>query len=360
MGRARPQPLTDLAPMAADPTTAPRNPTPRGDSATPLALPVPRAAAVNVDVDGLYLYDRIHGHAGTAGNAADFDAARHDPRAWTLGVTRFLDLFDRVGVKATFFCVAQDLAHPDVRAVFAEVVAAGHEVGNHSLTHPYDLSRQSFAAIVSELQRARDMLEQAAGCAVVGFRAPGYVTTPALLDATASTGHRYDSSAFPCPPYQAAKAAAIALYRAMGRPSGSIAEPLPVWFGRAAPYLRRTGGGALVELPIGLVPGVRMPFIGTSVAALGELGWQLQRPLVERAAWLNFECHAMDLCDVDGDGLPSRLRVQPEQRAPLAQRWPRFVRVMEALTRSHTFATLAEWAAAAGGMPTGDSANITE
>ncbi len=313
-------------------------------TAATAALPR-RKAAVNVDIDGLYLYDRVHGRSGGAGNSSGFRPAEHDPRAWTRGVARFLDLFDRTSVRATFFVVAQDLAHPDVRAVLDEICAAGHEVGNHAFSHPYDLSRWPLAAAILELERARSTLEQHTGRAVVGFRAPGYVLSDALVEAVAATGHGYDSSRFPCPPYQAAKALAIGLYRLVGRRSGSIPESPAIWFGPSAPHRVATPAGPLVELPIGVVPGLRMPFIGTSAIALGEAGWLAQRPLLDRAAWLNFELHAIDLCDVDRDGLPESLRVQPDQRTPLSRKWPLLVQILESLRRTHDIRTLAEWAA---------------
>ncbi len=304
-----------------------------------------RRAAVNVDVDGLYLYDRIHGHAGSAGNAADFSARDHDPKAWTKGVTRFLDLFARTNVPATFFVVAQDLAHPDVRAVLADCVAAGHEIGSHSLTHPYSLSRLPAAQMNVELQTARKQLQDATGQAVSGFRAPGYVLSDALLRAIADAGHTYDSSRFPCPPYQLAKAAVIGLYRTQGRPSGSIPEWPNVWFGKRTPYIDRLSDGrALVELPIATLPGTRLPYIGTSLIAMGALGFDAVSPLLARTDWLNFECHAIDLTDHVGDEIPARLAVQPDQRVPLAKKWPLFVRALEQLARHHEVRTLGNWA----------------
>lgn len=303
-----------------------------------------RRAAVNVDVDSLYLYDRIHGHAGGSGNADGFDPARADATIWTRGVPRFLDLFDRVGVPATFFVVAQDLAHPEVKAVLRECVAAGHEIGNHSLTHPYDLSRLSPADMRRELGDARARLEDFCGVAVTGFRAPGYVLSDALLRAVADTGHIYDSSRFPCPPYQLAKAAAIGWYRLRGRPSGSIPEAPARWVAGLQPeLLRLEGGKALLEFPVGVVPGLRMPFIGTSVIALGRPGYLAMSPWLKRARWLNFELHGIDLTDHQGDGMPARLRVQPDQRVPLRHKWPLLLRVMEDLARQHRVRTLAEW-----------------
>ena len=304
-----------------------------------------RRAAVNVDVDGLYLYDRIHGHAQSSGNTAGFLAASHDPTAWTKGVTRFLDLFARCNVTGTFFVVAQDLAHPEVRAVLAECVAAGHEIASHSLTHPYTLSRLPDAAMAAELSNARKQLQDATGQSVSGFRAPGYVLSDALLRAIADAGHTYDSSRFPCPPYQLAKAAVIGLYRAQGRPSGSIPEWPNVWFGKRTPYVDRLADGrALVELPIATLPGTRLPYIGTSLIAMGALGYDAIAPLLARTDWLNFECHAIDLTDHVADGIPARLAVQPDQRVPLAKKWPLFVRALESLARHHEVRTLGHWA----------------
>ncbi len=302
-------------------------------------------AAVNVDIDGLYLYDRIHGHTGSAGNAAGFDAAAHDPRAWTRGVPRFLDLFARAGVAGTFFVVAQDLDHADVRAVLRDAVAAGHEIGSHSLTHPYDLSRLSAEAQRTELFAARERLRDATGQAVSGFRAPGYVLSPMLLQTVADVGHAWDSSRFPCPAYQAAKAAAIGLYRATGKPSGSIPEAPGVWLGPRTPYRERLPDGRdIVELPIGVLPGVRWPVIGTSVIVAGELGRLAMQPVLDRTDWVNFELHAIDLLDHAGDELPARLLAQPDQRVPLRSKWKVLLRMLERLAATHSVRTLGQWA----------------
>jgi hypothetical protein len=302
-------------------------------------------AAVNVDVDGLYLYDRIHGHAGGAGNVAGFDAASHDPTVWLRGVPRFLELFARCGVKGTFFVVAQDLDHPQVREVLARCVAEGHEIGSHSWSHPYNLSQLPRAEMDRELHLARARLQDATGQPISGFRAPGYVLSDDLREAIIDAGHAWDSSAFPCPPYQLAKAAFIGLYRLRGRRSGSIAEGPSVWLGRRTPYVQRLPSGrALLELPIGVVPALRWPVIGTSVIAAGEAGRIALAPLVARTDWLNFECHGIDLTDHEGDAIPARLKTQPDQRRPLQEKWPLMVKFLEHVAATHEVRTLGEWA----------------
>src|SRR5690606_21180469 len=113
-----------------------------------------RAAAVNVDVDSLYLYYRIHG----------LDEARATDVVWERGVVRFAELFAELGIPATFFVVAQDLERSAAaRRVAGELAAAGHELGSHSFTHPYDLTRLGRAAIADELARAEDAISAVSG-----------------------------------------------------------------------------------------------------------------------------------------------------------------------------------------------------
>jgi hypothetical protein len=93
-----------------------------------------------------------------------------------------------------------------------------------------------------------------------------------------------------------------------------------------------------------VLPGIRWPFIGTSLIVAGKAGWLAVRPIAARTDWLNFECHGIDLTDHESDGIAERLRTQPDQRVPLSSKWPLFVRVMEDLVRSHDVRTLGEWA----------------
>ncbi len=80
-----------------------------------------------------------------------------------------LELLGRHGARATFFqCGMHVRRLPEVARA---VAAAGHEIGNHSDTHPrlYLRSRQF---IGSELRRAQDAIGEAAGVRPVLFRAP--------------------------------------------------------------------------------------------------------------------------------------------------------------------------------------------
>jgi hypothetical protein len=300
---------------------------------------VTRIAAVNVDIDGLHLYYRIHG-------LAEPDLAR-TRTIYEIGVTRFLELFARHGIRATFFAVGEDLSNPVNRGIARRIVAEGHELASHSHTHPYDLTRLGRAGIEAELERAERAIEPIRGSRPAGFRAPGYNTSPELLGAVAERGYSYDSSLFPCPPYLVARAAVIGAYRLLGRRSQSlVGDPLAMFRSRLPHWTRPTGGSArLLELPITVLPGLRFPLIGTSLIAMGRTGWSLLRPVVGALDFVNVEFHAIDMTDHDFDGIDSALRRQPDQRVPLADKEAVFDAALSHLAQGWENRTLEEIAA---------------
>lgn len=110
---------------------------------------------------------------------------------------RLLAIFDEYGVRSTFFVLGW-VGRRFPKLVGA-IARAGHEVASHGYAHRlvYD---QTPAAFRSDVRRAKDVIEQAAGRAVSGYRAPSYSITPRslwALDILAEEGYAYDSSIFP-------------------------------------------------------------------------------------------------------------------------------------------------------------------
>lgn len=108
-----------------------------------------------------------------------------------------LALFGESGVKATFFTlgwVAQ--RYP---ALIRRIVEQGHEVASHGWDHDrvFTLDAARFRA---DIGRARAALEDAAGVAVTGYRAPSFsidARTPWAYDVLAEEGYAYSSSVAP-------------------------------------------------------------------------------------------------------------------------------------------------------------------
>ena len=277
-----------------------------------------RVASVSVDLDPLECYFRIHalGHEPPA--ASRFAILRRC-------LPRFRDLFARHGVRATFFVVGRDLDEDqEGRALLGQLARDGHELGNHSYSHPYDLVRLGPGEIAREIDRAHEAIAACAGASPVGFRAPGYEISADVIDLLRARHYAYDSSAFPSVPYYGAKAAIMGLMQLVGRKSGSfLGSPRVVMAPRrpyrpsaGAPY--REGELDIVELPMAVTPLLRMPVIGTSL--ITAPGW-MRRWLVAaalREPFFNLELHGIDLCDAAGDQIPAELIArQPDLRRPL-------------------------------------------
>ena len=104
-----------------------------------------------------------------------------DP-VWT---PKILDILKQENVKATFFIVGQNgQTNPDlVKRIFAE----GHEIGNHSFTHP-NLAEVPRQVVDLELNATQRLIESLTGHSTRLFRAPYFgdaePRTPAEIDPT--------------------------------------------------------------------------------------------------------------------------------------------------------------------------------
>ncbi|MDB5714050.1 MAG: hypothetical protein JWO15_1447 [Sphingomonadales bacterium] len=106
-------------------------------------------------------------------------------------------LFAETGVKATFFTLGW-VAHR-YPAMIRRIVDAGHEIASHGWDHArvFTMTPAGFAA---DLKRTRNTLQDAAGCAVTGYRAPSFSIdkrTPWAHEVLAEAGYRYSSSVAP-------------------------------------------------------------------------------------------------------------------------------------------------------------------
>ncbi|MCB0790695.1 MAG: polysaccharide deacetylase family protein [Flavobacteriales bacterium] len=142
---------------------------------------------------------------------------------------RMLEIFSDQNVQVTLFFLGW------VAERFPQLVReardAGHEIASHGMRHElvYRIGRERFQ---QDITRARKVIEDAAGVAVRGYRAPGFsvtADTPWFFEAVAAAGYAYDSSIFPGE-----------------RGHGGWPGALPV------PFRVRTPMGDLVEFPISL------------------------------------------------------------------------------------------------------------
>lgn len=285
-----------------------------------------RLAALSVDLDELPNYHAIHGLVPPTGPTATLV---YDVALERLGA--FAAAHD---VPLTLFGVGEDLARAESASRLRTLVAAGHEVGNHSLRHRYDLTRLGRDGIREEVDGGVRAIQRATGFRPTGFRAPGYTVTDEVFEVLRDLGVSYDSSVFPCPPYYLAKAAKLAAIAALGRSSRSILDTPRVLGAPTRPY--RVGapywsrGSGVLELPIQVTRGLRLPFIGTALTLAGPSRARLLTRTVLGEPLVNLELHGIDVLDVR-DGFPELSSHQPDARIPYVRKLETLAAVVETL-----------------------------
>ena len=318
-----------------------------------------RICSVSIDIDTLICYAQIHGLVTSSTGPAPLGAPADS--IYTHALPRFLDMFDEYGIRATLFVIGKDAEHPEHAAILRDAAERGHELANHSYNHLYGLTRLSAAGIAAEISRGTEVIEPLLpeGEKVVGFRCPGYNITPDVLKALREQNYLYDSSIFPCPPYYMAKASIIAWLALRGRPSKSIVGSPQVLLSPNRPYqpgldphrpvaAKRPNtlpppSEDLWELPMTVVPGIRLPFIGTSVLMYPR--WVMSSVtsiLTKTQPFINFELHGIDIMDPHDPGTEKLLAHQPDLRVSLQEKESRFHQVFQQIAKTHRFCTLKE------------------
>jgi peptidoglycan/xylan/chitin deacetylase (PgdA/CDA1 family) len=94
------------------------------------------------------------------------------PSVWT---EQILDLLAGSGARATFFVCG--LAIEGREATLRRCIAEGHEVANHTHTHP-ELRQLDRAAVFAELDSASAAIESVIGTRPVHFRPPYFESSP--------------------------------------------------------------------------------------------------------------------------------------------------------------------------------------
>jgi polysaccharide deacetylase family protein (PEP-CTERM system associated) len=150
----------------------------------------PPRNAMTVDVEDWF---QVQAFAGTI-SRDDWESL---PRRVEASTDRFLQMFADHGVSATFFTLGWVAdRHP---ALVRRIVAAGHELASHGYAHRL-VHEQSPEAFLDDVARARQVLEDAGGVAVRGYRAPTFSIDGRNLwafDVLVEAGYAYSSSVFP-------------------------------------------------------------------------------------------------------------------------------------------------------------------
>ncbi|MFC7141797.1 polysaccharide deacetylase family protein [Halosimplex aquaticum] len=242
----------------------------------------PPQAALSVDFEYFTHLPAYRGARGTT----DLPAVGLD------GVTSLLDAFDRAEATGTFFTVGEIAdSNPDV---LRRVADAGHEIGSHTHTHRH-LSELSESERRDELSTSKARLDAVADTEVTGFRAPSFDVASDHFRTLADLGYEYDSSVVPC-------------------------RSIPGWYGgeyeaelpSPANEIDPAAPGDVVEVPVSVMPGLRLPLTGTWIRFFGVSYTILgMRMLARRGVPPVLYVHPWELVDLPAvEGVPKRVYVR--------------------------------------------------
>jgi peptidoglycan/xylan/chitin deacetylase (PgdA/CDA1 family) len=133
----------------------------------------------------LWPTSQIFGRTLIAGHDTDEVALTFDDGPNDAATPQLLDVLTRHGIRVTFFAMGDFArARPEI---MRQVVAAGHLVGNHTMSHPR-LSTEPAARVRQELADCNAVLEEITGVAVKFFRPPFGARRPYVLRAAREMG----------------------------------------------------------------------------------------------------------------------------------------------------------------------------
>ncbi len=168
------------------------------------------------------------------------------------GMPRLLDLYDKYGVKATFFYTGHIAKlYPDVVKMAYE---RGHEVGSHGLTHEVNKAFDVLSPEeqLSHLRQSKQILEDIIGEEVVSFRAPAARVDERFPLIMREAGFKVDSSV------SSQRLDMMFSFGALKKLHW-ITAPRKAYFTKEDNIFKR-GGSEILEVPISAMG---FPYIGT-------------------------------------------------------------------------------------------------
>src|SRR3989338_1290749 len=175
-----------------------------------MAAKFSQLATIQVDLDGLWTNLRYYGH----------DAPVSPDIVFTSGLRRYLDIFEELGIKATFFVIGKDIGIPEKRALLQEAHEKGHELANHTFTHPFGFRKLSAQQQQAEIEQGERAIGSITGKKPRGFKAPGYDVDANVFSILAEKWYLYDSSIIPTSMYPLLMKVNSILTRSISRTHG--------------------------------------------------------------------------------------------------------------------------------------------
>ncbi|MFC1975142.1 polysaccharide deacetylase family protein [Chloroflexota bacterium] len=274
-----------------------------------------------------------------------------------MGLENFSRFLEPYGINSTLFMVGNDFRQPENIPYIKSMVAEGHEIANHTMTHAQGFRLLSPEQKEAEISGMEEICRQVIGQRPVGFRSPGWNMGDDAIPILKRRGYLYDSSIHPTLLMPLLKF--LHWWSTSDRLGGDRTTMGHLYYMLAPRYpyhttanrLGRRGQDGLVEIPLTVMPFVRLPFWATFLLATGlEFFKFCYRLLKAMEIPIQYQFHLSDFVDYGhpelADQLPNKSGVYVPQalKVPLKQKWGLFARAMDIIAADYTFTTLENWA----------------
>ncbi|MBM3138583.1 MAG: hypothetical protein FJZ98_10405 [Chloroflexi bacterium] len=274
-------------------------------------------------------------------------------------ISRFFEEFD---IKTTLFMVGTDFIPKVNHAVIKSIASEGHELANHSMSHPQGFRWLTADQKIKEVAGMGEICKEITGIEPVGFRSPGWNMDDSGLPVLKRLGYQYDSSVFPTFMMPVMKAAHWASMFRQQRADRTTMGRWRYMFAPREPYrtsnrsLAEKGQDGLVEFPVTVTPFLRIPFFATLLLLLGSKPYKFFYERLRSAGQpIHFQMHLSDFVDYGlpelQDQIPSRNRgayVPQALSTSIENKLAIFQGMIEMISRDYDFVTLKDWSMKVG------------
>lgn len=222
---------------------------------------------------------------------------------YQIAIPRFLELFNKYNIKATFFVIGEDLLKKENQEIIRWILDEGHEIANHTMTHVINPSFSSFTINEKEkeINQAEEIIRETAGFLPVGFKAPAFSIDSQTIAILERKGYLYDSSLFPSAlPFILRCTQRIMLKQKTGKTQWGRAvyalAPARPYRMRLDKIWKQGRSAKIKEVPVTTMPFLGFPFHASFVYAAGINLFKVGYGLVKSTNLpLNYQLHALEL-----------------------------------------------------------------
>lgn len=270
-----------------------------------------------------------------------------------MGLEKFNSFLEPYDIKATLFMVGNDFLYPQNHGSIHAIVANGHEIANHTMTHAQAFRFLSPREKEAEIAQMEVICEKVTGIRPRGFRAPGWNIADDALPILKKRGYLYDSSIHPTFLMPVLKTLHWKLMSSYSGPERTTMGHLKYMFAPNRPYhtsLRGfmvKGNDGIVEFPLTVMPVIRLPFFATFLLSTGIRVFRSMFSFIKSMRIpIQFQFHLSDFVEYGhpdfADQMPggNGMYVPQALRVPLNRKIQLFKEAMDIIAGHYSFATL--------------------